>query len=68
METKKFTIPNISCKHCVMAIKGELGDIKGVSGVEGDQETKIITVKWDSPANLGIIIDKLKEINYPPSE
>ncbi|MFH0975023.1 MAG: heavy-metal-associated domain-containing protein [Spirochaetota bacterium] len=68
METKKLTIPNISCKHCVMTIKNELSEITGVSGVEGDQNAKTITVSWDAPASLKAIMDKLKEINYPPAE
>ena len=68
MEIKKFFIPNISCKHCIMTIKNELNDIQGVSTVEGDLDSKSILVKWDSPADLGIIIDKLREINYPPEK
>jgi len=36
METMKLSVPNISCGHCVMTIKRELGEIKGVSKVEGD--------------------------------
>jgi copper chaperone len=68
METKKFSIPNISCKHCVMTIKNELSEIAGVSDVEGDQGAKIITVKWDAPASLKEIKDKLKDINYPSTE
>ena len=68
MESKTLSIPNISCKHCIMAIKNELGEIKGISKVEGDENKKTITGQWESPANLKIIKDKLKEINYPASE
>jgi copper chaperone len=68
METKKLSIPNISCGHCVMAIKRELGEIKGVSNVEGDQKHKEITVTWDAPASLEKIKASLKEINYPVAE
>ncbi|MCP4350003.1 MAG: heavy-metal-associated domain-containing protein [Desulfobacterales bacterium] len=31
METKTLFIPNISCGHCVMSVKNELGEIEGVS-------------------------------------
>jgi copper chaperone len=65
METKKLSIPNISCGHCVMAIKRELGDLKGVSKVDGDSQKKEITVSWDAPATLDKIKSTLKEINYP---
>ncbi len=68
METKTLSIPNISCGHCVMTIKKELGEVEGVSKVEGDPESKSITLEWDAPATLGKIKDTLREINYPASE
>jgi len=65
MESKTFSIPNITCGHCVMAIKNELNDIEGIVRVEGDPEQRQITVQWDAPANLEKIKETLKEINYP---
>jgi len=67
METRKFSIPNISCGHCVMAIKRELGEVQGVSKVDGDPQKKEITVEWETPASLEKIKATLKEINYPAS-
>ena len=65
METMKLSIPNITCRHCVMAIKRELEKLKGVNGVEGDPEKREITVTWEAPASLDQIQSTLKEINYP---
>ena len=65
MEKKTFSIPNISCGHCVNAIKTELTELEGVSKVEGDIEGKNVAVEWDTPASEDIIKDKLTEINYP---
>ena len=65
METTKFSIPNITCRHCVMAIKRELEEVKGVNDVEGDPERKEITVTWEAPASVEQIQSTLKEINYP---
>ena len=65
MEKQSFVVPNISCGHCVMAIKSELSEMDGVNSVEGDPDTKSITVKWESPISTDVIKDKLKEINYP---
>ncbi len=67
MESATFSIPNISCGHCVMSIKNELSEIDGVKSVEGDPENKSITVEWESPITLDMIRDTLKEINYPAS-
>ena len=68
MEKTTLSIPNISCDHCVMTIKRELGEIEGISRVEGDPERKEITVQWDSPATLEEIKSTLKEINYPAAD
>ena len=65
MEKKTFSIPNISCGHCVMAIKNELSELEGVKSVEGNPEAKSIDVAWDAPITEDKIIDTLKEINYP---
>jgi hypothetical protein len=51
-----------------MTIERELGDLEGVAGVNGDAETKQVTVEWDSPANWEGIESLLTEINYPPGE
>lgn len=68
MDTKTLNIPNISCGHCVMAIKRELGEMEGVTKVEGDPGKKEITLEWDAPANLDKIKSTLSEINYPASD
>lgn len=65
MEKTTFTIPNISCGHCVMSIKNELSDLDGVSAADGDPDKKSMTVTWETPATLEIIRAHLKEINYP---
>jgi len=60
-----FVVPNISCGHCVMSIKNELNEIDGVKSVEGDPDTKSITVEWEASTSLNAIKEKLQEINYP---
>jgi copper chaperone len=67
MEKNTFSIPNISCGHCVMTIKNELGELEGVKSVEGDPEKKVIRVEWEEPATLEDIELKLEDINYPAS-
>ena len=65
MEKHTFSIPNISCGHCVMSIKNELSELEGVKVVEGDPESKTITVEWEIPATVEGIRTILKDINYP---
>lgn len=67
MEKLQLHIANISCSHCVMAVKNELNELEGVGKIEGDPDNKSITVEWETPATLEIIKNKLNEINYPAS-
>ncbi len=66
MESKTFTVPNISCGHCTHTIEMEVGDIAGVNSVKADQESKQVTVEWNAPATWNEIQALLQEINYPP--
>ncbi len=68
MDTKTLIVPNISCGHCVMAIKRELGEMEGVTKVDGYPGKKEITLEWDAPASLDKIKSTLSEINYPASD
>ena len=65
MEERTVNIPAISCGHCVMAIKKEVGELDGVISVEGDEKTKKVTIKWDSPVTWGKISETLEEAGYP---
>ncbi len=67
MEERTFSIPNISCGHCTAAIKNELGELAGVVRVDGNPSEKTVTVQYESPATEAAIVDRLKEINYPPA-
>lgn len=68
MTSKTFTIPNISCGHCVMTVEREVGELAGVKLVKAIQDTKQVTVEWDDPATWEGIKELLVEIEYPPAE
>jgi copper ion binding protein len=65
MSKDTISIPNISCGHCVNAIKNELNELEGIKSVEGSIEAKTVEVEWEAPASLDKIKETLKEINYP---
>ena len=65
MNTITYTIPNISCHHCVHTITMELGELPGVRPVQGEVESKQVTVAYEAPATLEQIENTLAEIEYP---
>lgn len=68
MNNITYKIPNISCNHCVHTIKTEVSDLPGVASVEGDAQSKRITISFDAPADEMQIKALLAEINYPAEE
>ena len=65
MEEKTVHIPSVSCGHCIMTVKRWVGELEGVKSVEGDEKTKMVTIKWESPTTWETIDDTLKETGYP---
>lgn len=65
MTTVTYSIPNISCGHCVHTIVTEVSDLQGVSSVEANQEAKTATITFEAPASEDEIKSLLAEINYP---
>jgi copper chaperone CopZ len=66
MTTVKYSVPNISCGHCVHTIQTEVAELAGVEQVVASPATKDVSIVFDSPATEDQIIALLKEINYPP--
>jgi copper chaperone CopZ len=65
MTTITYTIPNISCNHCVHTIKSEISELTGVLTVDASVENKQATITFENPASEEQIKALLAEINYP---
>ncbi len=39
-----FSVPGMSCEHCLRAVSTELEQVAGVASVEVDLETKLVVV------------------------
>jgi copper chaperone CopZ len=65
MQSKTFTVPNISCGHCTHTIEMEIADIAGVNNVKANLDSRQVVVEWGEPATWEQIEAMLEEINYP---
>jgi copper chaperone CopZ len=65
MTVVAYTVPNISCGHCVHTIKTELSDLAGIRRVDVDQMAKRVEVEFDAPATEASLKEALAEIDYP---
>lgn len=65
MSTVTYSVPNISCGHCVHTIQTEVSELEGVRSVKADQATRMVEIIFESPADEAKIKALLAEINYP---
>jgi copper chaperone len=65
MTTITYSIPNISCHHCVHTINTELAELPGVQTVTADLPTRSVKVSYTAPATPEKIEELLAEIDYP---
>jgi copper chaperone len=65
MTTITYSIPNISCMHCVHTIQTEVGELAGVKSVIANPQTQQVTIVFEPPATEAVIKSLLAEINYP---
>lgn len=65
MNTVTYSVPNISCGHCVHTIQTELVELEGVKEVQASAQTKKVVITFDIPATEEKIKGLLSEINYP---
>jgi copper chaperone CopZ len=66
MESKTFHVPAIGCDGCVRTITSEVSQIEGVADVQGDVQTRMVTVRWEAPATWDQISQRLWAIEYAP--
>ena len=64
---KTFTIPTITCNHCLMSIKRELKFVDGVDYVDGNVEAKTVLVTYTDDATLDQARAALAEAGYAPT-
>ena len=66
VEHATLTAPDISCGHCVAAIKSAVGALPGVASVEADESTKRVEIDFDpGRVSLAQIEGALDEAGYP---
>ncbi|MBU4457025.1 MAG: cation transporter [Nanoarchaeota archaeon] len=65
MTTVTYSVPSISCMHCVHTIQNEVGELTGIQSVKADAASKKVEIVFDAPASEDKIKTLLAQINYP---
>lgn len=57
-ETRSYSVPEVSCDHCVSAITAEVSPLSGVETVTVSVEAKTVTVTGGDDAAIRSAIDE----------
>jgi copper chaperone len=63
MSTISYSVPDISCGHCVTAITREVSAVAGVETVAVELKTKTVTVSG-APLDEAAIVAAIDEAGY----
>ena len=63
MSTVTFSVPDVSCGHCRMAITNEVAPLPGVESIVVDLDTKTVTVTGE-PLDEQAIVAAIDEAGY----
>lgn len=58
MTTRTFSVPDISCDHCVQAITKEVSPLEGVTELSVDLDAKTVSVAGGDDAAIIAAIDE----------
>jgi copper chaperone len=61
---KEFTVPSMSCQHCVNAITKEVSNVQGVQKVQVDLGTKRVRVQADERVSTEALLEAINEAGY----
>ena len=60
----KFSVPEISCDHCISTIVNTLSGDENIESVDVDVETKNVTLESSEEINLDLVKSLLDEQGY----
>ncbi|MEV4752379.1 heavy-metal-associated domain-containing protein [Streptosporangium amethystogenes subsp. fukuiense] len=64
MTTTTYTVTGMTCGHCVSSVREEVGEVPGVTGVDVDLATGLVTVRSESPIDAAQITAAVQEAGY----
>jgi copper chaperone CopZ len=64
MSTSTYTVAGMTCGHCVSSVKEEVGEVPGVTGVEVDLATGLLTIDSESPVDRAGVVAAVEEAGY----
>jgi copper chaperone len=64
MSTATYTVKGMTCGHCVSSVKEEVSEVAGVTNVEVDLATGLLTVDSEGSIEPAKIVAAVEEAGY----
>jgi copper chaperone len=64
MNTFTVTVAGMSCGHCASSVQDEVGQIPGVTSVDVDITSGMVTIDSESQVETAAIRDAVEEVGY----
>ncbi|WP_433563164.1 heavy-metal-associated domain-containing protein [Nocardia sp. CA-151230] len=64
MATSTYTVTGMTCGHCVGSVQKEIGKIDGVTSVDVDLSTGLVTVESGTPLTAADVVAAVDEAGY----
>lgn len=64
MSTTEYQVTGMSCGHCETAIRAEVSEILGVTGIEVSATTGRLAVTSDNPVDDAAVLAAVDEAGY----
>ena len=64
MATTTYTVTGMTCDHCVAAVREEVGKVDGVSQVDVELASGLVTVESEAPLDPAAVDAAVDEAGY----
>ncbi len=64
MSTVDYLVKGMTCGHCEMSVREEVGEVPGVTGVDVSAATGELTVTTDRPIDDDAVLAAVAEAGY----
>lgn len=64
MTTSSYTVKGMTCEHCVKAVSSEVGALPGVSAVDVNLPTGVVTVTSEQTLDADAVRAAVEEAGY----
>lgn len=62
--TTDYQVTGMTCGHCEMSVREEVGDVPGVQSVEVNHETGLLRVSSEQPLEDSAVLAAVTEAGY----